>query len=253
MAPKAVSRIAIILLLATTLPALASSPSTTDSTWRAALKEVDQKLRAQQWEAAGKQARKVARMIVEGAGTGEGASYSLAVVSAFQAIAEAGQGHEDAADWYWTTALNLFPDIAKTDLKPYGPAAAGLRARQVRFTDNESRRPAGPEDGDAPKELAKEVQHPRILRQVSPKFPEGLRKLGLAAGIQVETIIGEDGVPRHPLILTQGHAVPAMKYVVLDSLREWRFEPARLEGKPVKVYYVLTVNFGYGPNFGHRN
>lgn len=184
-------------------------------------------------------------MIVEGAGTGEGASYSLAVVSAFRAIAEAGQGHEDAADWYWATALNLYPEIAKTDLKPYGPAAAGLKARQVRFTNTDSQRPAGPEDGAVPKELAKEVQHPKILRQVRPEFPAGLRQLGVTADIKVEAIIGEDGVPRHPLVLTMGHAVPAMKYMVLDSLREWRFEPARLEGKPVKVYYVLTVNFGY--------
>ena len=56
----------------------------------------------------------------------------------------------------------------------------------------------------------------------------------------VEAIIGEDGVPRHPLVLTR-YAVPAMKYVVLDSLREWRFEPARLDGKPVTVYYVPSL------------
>ncbi|HEV2852640.1 MAG TPA: energy transducer TonB [Thermoanaerobaculia bacterium] len=245
MASKAFPRIVIaVLLLIPALPALAGS-STTAYTWRAALKEVDQKLRAQQWEAAGKQARKVARLIVEGAGTGEGASYSLAVVSAFQAIAEAGQGHEDAADWYWATALNLFPEIAKTDLKPYGPAAAGLRARQVRFTNTDSQSPASPEDGIALKKPEGEVEPPKVLRQVSPKFPDGLRRLGIAAAIKVEAIIGEDGVPRHPLVLTLGNAVPAMKYVVLDSLREWRFEPARLEDKPVKVYYVLTVNFGY--------
>lgn len=243
MASKAFLRIAtVLLLLATALPVFAQNPSSAIS-WRAALKEVDQKLRAQQWEAAGKQARKVARQIVEGAGTGEGASYSLAVVSAFQAIAEAGQGHEDAADWYWAAALNLFPEIAKTDLKPYGPAAAGLRTRQVRFT--EPKGPANPQVVITPETPKEGVEPPKILRQASPKFPEGLRRLGLAAAIQVETIIGEDGVPRHPLVLTTGHAVPAMKYVVLESLRDWRFEPARVEGKPVKVYYVLTVNFGY--------
>jgi hypothetical protein len=241
MASKAFPGTAIVLLLlASALPVLADPADT----WRAALKEVDQKLRAQQWEAAGKQARKVARQIVEGAGTGEGASYSLAVVSAFQAIAEAGQGHEDVADWYWATALNLFPEIVKTDLKPYGPVAAGLKERQVRFIGTEPPSPASP-DGIFLKEPTGDVQRPKVLRQVSPKFPEGLRKLGVAGDIQVEAIIGEDGVPRHPLVLTVGHTVPAMKYVVLDSLKEWRFEPARLEGKPVKVYYVLTVNFGY--------
>lgn len=244
MAAKAFPRIVTaVLLLTTALPALAANNPRLAAVWRAGLKEVDQKLRAQQWDAAGKQARKVARQIVEGAGSGEGASYSLAVVSAFQAIAAAGLGHEDEADWYWATALNLFPGIAKTNLAPYGPAAAGLRTRQVRFTSADSQKPHSPEADTAPKKPTGDVQPPQVLRQVKPEFPEGLRQMRVAANIVVETIISEDGVPRHPLVLTIGGGVPAMKYVALDSLREWRFEPARLEDKPVKVYYVLTVNF----------
>jgi Gram-negative bacterial TonB protein C-terminal len=30
---------------------------------------------------------------------------------------------------------------------------------------------------------------------------------------------------------------------IAPGARQWRFEPAKLEGKPVKVYYVLTINF----------
>lgn len=29
----------------------------------------------------------------------------------------------------------------------------------------------------------------------------------------------------------------------LASVEKWVFEPATLDGKPVKVYYTLTVNF----------
>jgi len=29
----------------------------------------------------------------------------------------------------------------------------------------------------------------------------------------------------------------------VESLKQWRFRPATRDGKPVKVYYVLTVNF----------
>jgi len=241
MASKAFPRIVIaVLLLITALPALSGSLA---DRWSARLKEVDQKLRAQQWDAAGKQARKVARQIVEGAGSGPGASYSLAVVSAFQAIAAAGLGHEDEADWYWTTALNLYPDIAKTNLAPYGPAAAGLKTRQVRFKDDDTQDPARKQVIITPEKPKEGVEPPKVLRQAKPEFPAGLRQLGVTTHVVVETIIGEDGVPRHPLVLTTGGGVPSMKYVALDSLREWRFEPARLEGKPVKVYYVLTVNF----------
>jgi outer membrane biosynthesis protein TonB len=34
-----------------------------------------------------------------------------------------------------------------------------------------------------------------------------------------------------------------MTYEALEALRQWRFEPAKMEGKPVKVYYVVTINF----------
>jgi TonB family protein len=59
-----------------------------------------------------------------------------------------------------------------------------------------------------------------------------------------ETLIGEDGVPHHVRIL-EAEGGPAMKYEALEALREWRFEPGKLEGKPVKVYYVLTINFTF--------
>ena len=29
----------------------------------------------------------------------------------------------------------------------------------------------------------------------------------------------------------------------LDAVEKWKFKPATLEGKPVKVFYTLTVNF----------
>ncbi|MGH7337233.1 MAG: energy transducer TonB, partial [Myxococcota bacterium] len=32
-------------------------------------------------------------------------------------------------------------------------------------------------------------------------------------------------------------------YASFEAMRTWRFEPAKLKGKPVKVYYSLTVNF----------
>jgi protein TonB len=60
--------------------------------------------------------------------------------------------------------------------------------------------------------------------------------------VVVEAIIREDGVPYRPRVLKPGGG-PAMQYEALEALRQWRFAPAKLEGKPVKVYYVITINF----------
>ncbi|MCG6964797.1 MAG: energy transducer TonB [Acidobacteria bacterium] len=36
-------------------------------------------------------------------------------------------------------------------------------------------------------------------------------------------------------------------YSVLDALKEWRFKPATLDGRPVEIRYVLTVRFRLVP------
>ncbi len=245
MASKAFSRIAtLLLLLACALPALAGSPFAADK-WRTGLKEIDQKLRAQQWHAAEEQSRKVARLIVQDAGIGQGAAYSLAVVSAFQAIAEKSLGRADEANWHWDVALNLFPDIAKTDVSPYGPAAAELSKRTLRSVDPNRMDPTNPRVADSSGNpiTQEDVERPRIVKQVAPEFPKNLAEMSVAGVLVVEAVIGFDGVPRLPLVLQMTGGGPAMEYVALEALRQWRFEPAKVDGKPVGVYYSLTVNF----------
>jgi outer membrane biosynthesis protein TonB len=29
----------------------------------------------------------------------------------------------------------------------------------------------------------------------------------------------------------------------VEAIQQWRFKPAMMSGRPVKVYYTLTVNF----------
>lgn len=182
--------------------------------------------------------------IVDGAGTGDGAAYSLAVASAFRAIAEAGLGRKEDSAWHWDMALNLYPDLAKTDVSPYGPAASELQARRLRTIHD----PAP--EGQTVREVAGgkwlgegAVTPPRIVKNPYPEFPEGLRRMHAPGLLTVEIIIGPDGRPRDPLTLGLQGGGPAMKFVALDALRDWRFEPALIDGKPVTVYYVLRVNF----------
>jgi TonB family protein len=237
-------RIFAILLLAGALP-LAGDPTLAEQ-WAAGLKEVDQKLRAQQWEPAEKQVLRLGDQIVAGTGTGQGAGDVLAVAAAFRAIAEAGQGRQEEAGWHWDMALNLLPDIGKTDLSPYGAVAAELKTRQLRPVDPDRLKLSLEGVKSTEQEaIQKHSQPPRIIRKVRPRFPKGLRQMGVAGNVRVEVIIGEDGVPREPLVVDAQGGGPAMKYVALEALRQWRFEPGRQEGEPVKVYYILNINFKY--------
>ena len=74
MAAKTFSKTApILLLLTSALPVLAGGQYTVDA-WRKGLREIDQKLRAQQWKAAEKQSRKLADQVIEEAGLGDSAA-----------------------------------------------------------------------------------------------------------------------------------------------------------------------------------
>jgi Gram-negative bacterial TonB protein C-terminal len=247
---KALSRITIPVLLLAAVSSLAAGQQTAQTTaaaWREGLREVDGKLRAGKWADAEKRARRLGAEIVEGAGTGQGAAYSLAVASAFRAIAEAGLGREEDAAWHWDMALNLFPDIGKTDVSPYGPKAAELRERILRPLDvsiSPDQLRILREGGNVElKPLGLEVVKPRIVKQPRPEYPKGLSLMGAEGWVVVSTIIEPTGRPVSPRVMQIEGGGPAMAYVAMDSLAQWRFEPAKVDGQPVRVFYVLTVNF----------
>jgi hypothetical protein len=238
-----------ILLLCTlsafALPGLAAGASMADR-WVGGLKEIDQKLRAQQWDEAGKQARQLGRRMVGEAGRDKDVAYSFAVVSVFQAIAEAGLGNQEEAAWYWDTALNLVPGIASTNLAPYGALAAELKKRSLRSAHQAPHHPGDLWTTDGQEIPSDKIERPKVIRDVMPEIPSALAHEGVLGGVVVEAIIGTDGRVRQPVVLSMEGEGPAVKYTVLESLGQWRFEPARLEGKPIAVYYVLTINFRVG-------
>ncbi len=100
----------------------------------------------------------------------------------------------------------------------------------------------------APLRIEGEVRRPEIVAQVKPEYPEKARREGTRGTVIVEAIIDEDGcvVNIRPLKeLPNGLTEAAM-----TAVRQWVFSPATLEGKSVKVYYVLTINFSVQHSLG---
>lgn len=57
----------------------------------------------------------------------------------------------------------------------------------------------------------------------------------------VESVVGVDGV-LHDVTLRPADIDPRLAAAVRKSLATWRFQPARKDGEPVAVRYILTVN-----------
>jgi hypothetical protein len=93
---------------------------------------------------------------------------------------------------------------------------------------------------DAEAAANKNVVAPVVVRRVAPQAD---RSIPNPATATIEAIIGEDGVPRHICVvsgdLAWGRALAA-------AVRQWKFRPGTLDGKPVKVLFSLTSEY-HGP------
>ncbi len=85
------------------------------------------------------------------------------------------------------------------------------------------------------------VSRPVLLRGEQPRYS----KIALGARIQgtviLRAVIDERGFVADVQVLS-GLSM-GLDQAVVDTVRDWVFEPAKLEGRPVKVRYTLTVKF----------
>jgi TonB family protein len=74
-----------------------------------------------------------------------------------------------------------------------------------------------------------------------PTYPEAERHACRAGKVVLDSIIDRTG--KISAFHVQQSMNPQFDLAALEAVRLWRFTPARLDGKPVAVYYTLTVNF----------
>jgi TonB family protein len=86
-----------------------------------------------------------------------------------------------------------------------------------------------------------EVVRPEKLFGRPPVYDDDARRSNAHGTVMVEAVIDQEGCIQNPRVCKSVH--PSLDLATLDAVRRWVFRPAELDGKPVKVYYTLTVNF----------
>jgi TonB family protein len=101
-------------------------------------------------------------------------------------------------------------------------------------------------DPETPLRVIGRLTRPEIVHLVKPDTTEEARQHhGFSGTVIVEAIIDKDGKVTDVRLL-KGQPF-GLSEKAMDAVKQWTFKPATLAGKPVKVYYVLTVNFKIGP------
>lgn len=99
--------------------------------------------------------------------------------------------------------------------------------------------PSSAERARQPLRVGGDVVAPVVVTRANPdwsKLPKNFRYTGI---VILEMVIDENGKPVQVRALK---GQPALADPAIAAVRQWRFKPGTLHGKPVPVIYNLTVN-----------
>jgi len=172
----------------------------------------------------------VATASASGPPTSPAPAPATAIPPAPQPAAEAGQRPPEtrAAQPAETAA----PTPAVTETRPSAdapkPAPTGVAAAP----------PA-----ETPLRVGGQVQEARLIRRREPVYPPLARQARIQGVVKLEAVIGPDGRVEKVEAIS---GPPLLRQAAIDAVRQWVYEPSRLNGQPVRVTTQIEINFTLG-------
>jgi len=82
---------------------------------------------------------------------------------------------------------------------------------------------------------------PTPLRTFAPDYPAALRAAKVNGVVSIVLVVDESGEVLAAEVGKTTHE--EFKEPALDAVRRWKFKPAKLDGRPVKVKVTIPVRF----------
>lgn len=98
----------------------------------------------------------------------------------------------------------------------------------------------GAEAQEAPVRIEGELQEPRKIKHVDPKYPQDADRAGLAGKVVLDCVIDTKGRVQDVRVR---RGVPPLTDAAVKAVRKWRYEPSLRDGHPIPVTISVTVNF----------
>jgi TonB family protein len=123
--------------------------------------------------------------------------------------------------------------IALTNDEQPGSGAEALNAGLV----GGNNQPAAPA---APLAVGGDVKQAKLINSVSPVYPPLAKNQHVSGNVLVDALIDANGkvttmkVVSGPTLLHQA---------AMDALKQWKYQPATLDGKPVPMHLTVTIQF----------
>jgi TonB family protein len=89
---------------------------------------------------------------------------------------------------------------------------------------------------------------PKAIRQSQPEYPEEMRRSGFGGDVLVGFVINTKGEVVDPVVIRSNN--PWFERAALEAILKWKFEPARINGKPVNTRAQQPLEFAVMPGIG---
>jgi len=92
----------------------------------------------------------------------------------------------------------------------------------------------------APIPIGGDVKPAKLLKSVQPVYPAMARSQHVSGNVQIDALIDADGNVGAMKVLS-GPAL--LRDAALQSLKQWKYQPAELDGKPTSMHLTVTLQF----------
>jgi protein TonB len=97
-----------------------------------------------------------------------------------------------------------------------------------------------PPQHQAPLQRSEGVMAAALIHKVQPRYPDVARAIHLAGTVCLRAIIATDGTVRQLEVISGN---PILANPAIQAVRQWRYQPTRLNGEAVEVETLITVKF----------
>lgn len=92
----------------------------------------------------------------------------------------------------------------------------------------------------APVPVGGDVQSAKLIKKVTPSYPDPARRLRISGTVHLVGIIGKDGSIQNLQVISGN---PFLTQAALDAVRQWVYRPTLLNRQPVEVIAPIDVIF----------
>jgi protein TonB len=92
----------------------------------------------------------------------------------------------------------------------------------------------------APVPIGGDVKPAKLIKTVQPVYPAMAKTQHVSGNVQIDALIDADGNVSAMKVLS-GPAL--LRDAALQSLKQWKYQPAELDGKPTSMHLTVTLQF----------